>query len=79
MAKDRWSQHAHVDRGGLPGWCESCSPDSRHAALRAAAARDGKTAVIRRLNFLRNIANRKNNMELHRVAQTDLEWAEREL
>jgi len=78
MAERRWSRHVHARRGGLHGWCEHCSAESRHRALRSAARADGWGTVVRRLNYLANVANRSNNRTLHHVARTDERWAERQ-
>jgi hypothetical protein len=73
-----WSRHAHVSHGGLAGWCSRCSVEKRHSALRKVVERDGYAATVKRLNFLHNVANRRNNGELRKVAESDLHWVERE-
>jgi hypothetical protein len=75
----KWSRHVHVAQGALEGWCEKCPASKRRAALRRVAKEDGYQVAIRRLNFLRNVASRKTNAALSRVAGADLRWAERTL
>ena len=77
MSGSNWSRHVHVRRGGLGRWCDRCPASSRHRALEAVARRDGWGTVVRRLNFLANVANRRDNERLHEVARTDERWAER--
>ncbi|MGI0156515.1 MAG: hypothetical protein ACREDE_10360 [Thermoplasmata archaeon] len=79
MAEDRWSRNVRVHRGALErhGWREHESEEKRHAALRRSAEEDGYATTIRRLNFLRNVANRRDNSELRRVAHEDERWLER--
>lgn len=79
MVERKWSQHVHVKHGGLDGWCEHCSARSRHAALRRVAERDGAGEVSKRLNFLANVADRRDNQQLHRVARADQRWVKRNL
>jgi hypothetical protein len=75
----KWARHVHVKSGALKGWCEKCPATRRHAALRSVARRDGYATAVRRLNFLRNVANRKDNRRLATVAAVDLRWAQRTL
>ncbi len=78
MNEKKWSSHVgHLEEGGLHGWCASCPPDERHRALETTIRTDGYATATRRLNFLANVANRRDNEHLHRVARDDLEWAER--
>ena len=78
MAEEKWSKHVgHIEEGGLHGWCASCPPEERHRAIERTVRTDGYATAVRRLNFLSNVANRKDNEHLHRVAHEDLEWAER--
>ena len=77
--KVTWSRHVHLKEGALRGWCEKCPAARRHAALRSVVQRDGYAKAIRRLNFLRNVANRRDNSRLRTVAGQDLRWAERML
>ena len=78
MNEKKWSSHVgHLEEGGLHGWCASCPPDERHRAIEKAIRTDGYATATRRLNFLVNVANRRDNEHLHRVARDDLEWAER--
>jgi hypothetical protein len=77
MAEEKWSNHVHVEEGGLHGWCASCSPEERHRAIERTERTDGYATAVRRLNFLANVANRGNNERTHRVAREDEDWAER--
>jgi hypothetical protein len=63
--------------GALRGWCAKCPAAKRHAALRGVVRRDGYAVTVRRLNFLRNVADRKNNRGLRTVAERDLRWVRR--
>jgi hypothetical protein len=75
----RWARHVHIRQGALKGWCEKCSAAQRHTALRSVARKDGYGTLIRRLNFLRNVASRKDNPRLKTVATRDIRWAQRSL
>ena len=75
--EEKWSRHVHVERGGLHGWCEHCPEEKRHEALERSVREDGYATTVRRLNFLRNIANRSDNRRLHEIAGEDLRWLER--
>lgn len=78
MTEEKWSKHAeHLEEGGLHGWCASCPPEERHCAIERTVRADGYATTVRRLSFLANVANRRNNGQLHRVASEDVEWAER--
>ncbi len=77
MTEDKWSNHVHVEEGGLHGWCANCPPEERHRAIERTIREDGYATAVRRLNFLANVANRKDNGHLHRIAHEDEEWAER--
>ena len=78
MAEEKWSKHVgHIEEGGLHGWCASCPPEERHLAIERTVRSDGYATALRRLNFLANVANRRDNERLHRVARMDEEWAER--
>ena len=78
MAEEAWSRHVgHLEEGGLYGWCARCPPEERHRAIERTVRADGYATAIRRLNFLANVANRKDNEPLHRVAGEDEEWARR--
>jgi hypothetical protein len=61
----------------LRGWCAKCSAKARHAAIRAVVRREGYGVTVRRLNFLRNVANRRNNRGLREIAGRDLRWTQR--
>ena len=74
MAEEKWSNHVHVEEGGLHGWCASCSPEERHRAIERTVRTDGYATAVRRLNFLANVANRGNNERTHRVAREDEDW-----
>lgn len=78
-AKRKWARHVHMKAGALKGWCARCPAALRHKALGAVVRKDGLGVTVRRLNFLRNVANRKNNRGLHLVASRDLRWVERSL
>lgn len=71
----KFAKNIHLKPGALHGWHEDQSRETRHAHLREAAARDGWTEVSRRLNFISNVANRSNNLKLHRIARADQKWA----
>ena len=76
MQPEKWSQHmGHVEEGGLHGWCAGCPPEARHKAIEQTIQDDGYATAIRRLNFLANVANRKDNEHLHQVAREDEDWA----
>jgi hypothetical protein len=75
----KWARHVHLKSGALAGWCEKCPVTKRHSALRQVARKDGYAVLIRRLNFLRNVASRKTNAKLERVAAVDLRWAQKHL
>jgi hypothetical protein len=78
MAEEKWSNHVgHLEEGGLHGWCAKCPPGERHRAIERAVKTDGYATAIRRLNFLANVANRRDNGDLHSVAREDVEWTER--
>ena len=78
MAEQKWSRHVgHLEEGGLHGWCASCPPGERHQAIERTVRADGYATAIRRLNFLANVANRRDNGRLHRVAREDEGWARR--
>ena len=77
MNETKWSNHVHVEEGGLHGWCAGCSLEERHRAIERTVKTDGYATAVRRLNFLSNVANRKDNGHLHRVAHEDVEWTER--
>ncbi len=78
MAEEKWSNHVgHLEEGGLHGWCARCPPEQRHRAIERTVKTDGYAAAIRRLNFLANVANRRDNEDLHKVAREDVEWTER--
>ena len=77
MAEQNWSSHAgHLEEGGLHGWCASCPPEERHRAIERTVRAGGYATATRRLNFLANVASRRDNEHLHRVAHEDLQWAE---
>lgn len=73
----KFSRHVHVRRGGLHGWCEHCPEHARHEALRRTVRADGYATAVRRVGYLRNIANREDNRGLHRVAGEDERWLEK--
>jgi hypothetical protein len=75
----KWARHVHVRVGALKGWCAKCPADQRRNALRSVVKKDGYAAVIRRLNFLRNVAGRRKNSGLRTVAERDVHWMERAL
>lgn len=76
---EKWSSGIRTQRGGLGGWHESQSAETRHRHLREVARKDGPAEVSRRLNFLANIYDRKTNSELGRVAREDQRWVESDL
>jgi hypothetical protein len=77
--KRKWARHIHLKEGALHGWCEKCPAARRHSALRTTARTDGYAKAVRRLNFLRNVASRKDNKRLSRVAAQDLRWVQKTL
>jgi hypothetical protein len=74
----RWSRHIHMKAGALRGWCAKCPAARRHTALRSVQRTDGYAVTVRRLNYLRNVANRRNNPDLRTVAARDIRWLERQ-
>ena len=72
--EEKWSKHVHVTQGGLGAWCEPCSSEIRHTALRTMIQADGAETVSKRLNFLANVADRRGNAPLREVARADQEW-----
>jgi hypothetical protein len=79
MVTRKWSRHVHVKEGALKGWCSKCPAARRRRALRSVARSAGYATAIRRLNFLRNVANRRDNTGLRTAASRDIVWAERTL
>jgi hypothetical protein len=75
-SEKKWSKTVEL-RGSLHGWHERESESERHEALRRSVRDDGYATTVRRLDFIANVANRKDNERLHRVAREDLRWAER--
>lgn len=75
----KWARHVHLESGAMAGWCERCPVTKRHSALRQVAPKDGYTVLARRLNFLRNVASRKTNVKLERIAGVDRRWAQKHL
>jgi hypothetical protein len=75
----KWARHVHLKEGSLKGWCEKCPATKRHKALRAVVRKNGYAVAIRRLNFLRNVASRRNNRMLRTIAGRDIRWAQRTL
>ena len=76
--EQQWSKHVgHLEEGWLHGWCVRCPPEERHRAIERTVRADGYATAVRRLNFLANVANRRDNERLHRVAREDVEWTER--
>jgi hypothetical protein len=80
MAEDKWSKGVKVHKGALArhGWHEKEGASERHEALLRSVRADGYKATVDRLVFLRNVANREDNERLHRVAEADQHWLERE-
>lgn len=74
--KRKWSKSVHL-KGDLHGWHERQSAEVRHEHLRTSVRDDGYATTVRRVNFLRNIADREDNRELHRVAGEDVRWLEK--
>lgn len=72
----RWSRHVGVRAGGLYGWHDTEPASKRHAALKRGVDKDGAAEIVRRLNFLANVANRDNNERLHEVARADMHWVQ---
>ena len=72
-----FSSHVHVKHGKLRGWCDHCPAHIRRRHLRASVAHDGYATTIRRLTFLKAIANRHNNMMLRTTASADIQWLQR--
>lgn len=79
MVNRKWSRHVHLKEGALKGWCSRCPAARRRQALRSVARSDGYAVAIRRLNFLKNVANRRDNAGLRTAAGRDIVWAERVL
>jgi hypothetical protein len=75
---EKWSKHdGHLEEDGLHGWCARCPPEERHKAIERTVRADGYATAVRRLDFLANVANRRDNEHLHRVAGEDVRWVER--
>jgi hypothetical protein len=70
----RWARGINVRPGALSGWHDNEPVRERHRVLTRAANRDGPGEVSRRLNFLSNVANRRDNKRLHRIARADQKW-----
>jgi hypothetical protein len=77
--RKNWSRHVHVKEGALKGWCAKCPAERRRRAIRSVVRKDGYAVAVRRLNFVRNVANRRNNRALRTVASRDVAWVERTL
>ncbi|MFZ0891439.1 MAG: hypothetical protein WB778_10020 [Thermoplasmata archaeon] len=75
----KWARHVHMKEGALKGWCVKCPAERRRKALRSVARKDGYAVTVRRLNFLRNVADRRNNRPLRTIASRDILWVERTL
>jgi hypothetical protein len=75
----KWARHVHMKEGALKGWCAKCPAERRRKALRSVVRKDGYAVTVRRLNFLRNVANRRNNQTLRTTASRDILWIERTL
>jgi Family of unknown function (DUF5771) len=73
----KWARHVHMKEGALKGWCAKCPAARRRKALRSVVRKDGYAVAIRRLNFLRNVANRRSNRTLRTIANRDILWVER--
>lgn len=73
--KEKWSSSVRLKKEGLHGWHEHDTPEKRHAAVERTIREDGYATAIRRLGFLRNVADRESNGELSRVAEEDERWA----
>lgn len=76
MAERKWSRSVHL-RGDLHGWHEDQNEETRHEHLRTTVRDDGYATTVRRVNFLRNVANQENNRKLKRIAGEDVRWLER--
>jgi hypothetical protein len=76
--KRKWSRHVHTRQGKLNGWCSDCPAQKRRAALKGVLHREGYGTAVRRINFLRNVANRSDNRKMRHVATTDLNWLRRQ-
>jgi hypothetical protein len=70
----RWARHVHLRAGALKGWCAKCPSARRHAALRSAVKKGEYGVVVRRLNFLRHVADREHNPAHRTVAGRDARW-----
>jgi hypothetical protein len=75
----KWARHVHVKVGALKGWCAKCPAGRRRRALRSVVRKDGYAVTVRRLNFLRNVAGRRENPGLRTVAERDVHWMKRVL
>jgi len=73
----KWAPHIHIAEGKLYGWCSRCPDKFRRARLRFGVKKDGFLKIFHRLHFLINVANRRNNQQLHRVATADRDWLSR--
>ncbi len=75
--KRKWSRHVHLKSGGMKGWCALCPAARRRRAISAVVRADGYATAVRRLNFLRNVSNRRSNRKLYNVATRDITWMKR--
>ncbi|MDE1821568.1 MAG: hypothetical protein KGI98_12075 [Euryarchaeota archaeon] len=74
---DKWSQHVHIQVGGLGRWCMACPVEERHRALKEREREVGYSRTVSSLDLLANL-NRRRNPYLHRIAREDVGWLERE-
>ena len=79
MSEKKWSKGVHPKEGVLRayGWSEGASAEGRHRALERSVKQDGFATTVDRLEFTRNVANRKDNPGLRSTAQADYEWLAR--
>lgn len=80
MEDHKWSKKVRVHKGALSryGWHEHEGAEERHSALHRSVSAEGYAETIRRLTFIRNVANRSDNRRLHEVAEADEHWLEKE-
>lgn len=79
MAEEKWSKNVHPHEGGLRkyGWSEDASDAQRHRALERSVKMDGYAITVDRLDFMRNVADRRDNQRLGSTARSDYEWLRR--
>lgn len=77
MSEEKFSRSiGPLHEGGLHGWKAHGSSEERHRAIERSIRDDGYPKTIERLDFIANVANRRNNRVEHAAARADIRWAE---